>query len=125
VDQAIVGLKIHADAQDAKPVGGGVGEVVGRGVDERVGLEAEGAADTAGARVAGGKDVGVGVADHDGLRGGDGAPGDCSGLGDEGLEAVWVGLLGVEAVAAVVLEEEAREAEVGTDVAGWVDGFVG
>jgi hypothetical protein len=49
MDQAVVGLEIRADAQDAKPVGGGVGEVVGRGVDERVGLEAEGAADTASA----------------------------------------------------------------------------
>ena len=36
-----------------------------------------------------------------------------------------VGLLGVEAVAAVVLEEEAVEAEVGADVAGGVDGLVG
>ena len=36
-----------------------------------------------------------------------------------------VGFLSVEAVAAVVLEEEAREAEVSADVAGGVDGLVG
>ena len=36
-----------------------------------------------------------------------------------------VGLLGVEAVAAVVLEEEAVEAEVSADVARGVDRFVG
>ena len=41
------------------------------------------------------------------------------------MEAVGVGLLGVEAVASVVLEEEAVEAEVGADVARGVDGFVG
>jgi hypothetical protein len=95
-----------------------VGEVVGWGVDEGVGLEAEGAADAAGAGVAGGEDVRVGVADHDGFCGGDGVSGDCAGFGDEGLDAVRVGLLGVEAVAAVVLEEEAGEVEVGADVAG-------
>ena len=51
--------------------------------------------------------------------------GDGAGFGDEGVEAVRVGLLGVEAVAAVVLEEEGGEVEVGADVAGGVDGFVG
>ena len=50
-----------------KPIGGSVGEVIGRGVLEGVRLEAEGAADAAGAAVAGGEDVDVGVADHDGF----------------------------------------------------------
>ena len=36
-----------------------------------------------------------------------------------------VGLLGVEAVAAVVLEEETVEAEVRADVMGGIDGLVG
>ena len=48
-----------------------------------------------------------------------------AGFGDEAFEAVGVGLFGVEAVAAVVLEEEGREAEVVADVAGGFDGFVG
>ena len=47
------------------------------------------------------------------------------GVFDEGEEAVRIGLFGVEAVAAVVLEEEAVEVEVVADVAGGVDGFVG
>jgi len=38
---------------------------------------------------------------------------------------VRIGLLGVEAVAAVVLEEKWCETEVGADVAGWVHGLVG
>jgi hypothetical protein len=38
---------------------------------------------------------------------------------------VRVGFFEVEAVAAVVLEEEGREAEVVADVAGGIDGFVG
>jgi hypothetical protein len=36
-----------------------------------------------------------------------------------------VGFFGVEAVAAVVLEEVGSEAEVGADVAGGIDGLVG
>ena len=87
--------------------------------------EAEGAADGAGSGVAGGEDVDVGVADHQGFGWRDGLAGEGGGFGDEGEEAVGVGLFGVEAVAAVVLEEEAREAEVGADVARGVDGFVG
>ena len=98
---------MRIDAEYLEPIGGGVGEVVGWGVDEGVGLEAEGAADAAGATVAGGEYVDVGVADHDGFGGGDGVARDGAGFGDEALEAVRVGLLGVEAVAAVVLEEEA------------------
>ena len=79
-----------------------------------------------GSAVAGGEDVYVGVADHDGLGGSDGVrPRGRGGFGDEGEEAVGVGLFGVEAVAAVVLEEEGREVEVVADVAGGVDGFVG
>ena len=70
------GSRMLCDAEDAEPVGGGVGEVVGWGVGEGVGFEAEGAADAAGAAVAGGEDVDVGVADHDGFGGGDGAAGD-------------------------------------------------
>ena len=48
-----------------------MGEEVGLGGGEGVGREAEGAGDTAGAAVAGGEDVDVGVADHDGCGGGD------------------------------------------------------
>jgi hypothetical protein len=111
-------------ADEGGPVGWGVGEVVGWGVGEGVGIEAEGAADAAGATAAGGEDVDVGVADHDGFGGGDGAAGVGGGFLDEGFEAMGVGLFGVEAVAAVVLEEEAGEAEVCADVTGGVDGFV-
>ena len=82
-----------------------------------MGGEAEGAADGAGAAVAGGENVYVGVADHKGMGGGDGFARDDAGFGDEGEKAVGVGLLGVEAVAAVVLEEETREAEVSADFA--------
>ena len=46
-------------------------------------------------------------------------------FGDEAFESVGVGLFGVEAVAAVVLEKEARETEVVADVAGGFDGLVG
>jgi len=99
--------------------------VIGRGVFEGVRLEAEGAADAAGATVSCGEDIDVGIADHDGLGGSDGASCECGGFGDEGFEAVGVRFFGVETVAAVVLEEEARETEVGTDVAGGMDGFVG
>ena len=95
------------------------------GRHEGVGLEAEGAADAVGAAVAGGEDVDVGVADHDGFGGGDGVAGDGAGFGDKAFEAVGVGLFGVKAVAAVVLEEEAGETEVGADVAGGIDRFVG
>ena len=45
--------------------------------------------------------------------GSDGAAGEGGGFGDEGFEAVGIGLFGVEAVAAVVLEEETGEVEVG------------
>ena len=90
------------------PVGWGVGQVVGRGVGEGVGFEAEGTADAAGAAVTGGEDVDVGVADHDGFGGGNGAAGEGGGFLDEGFEAVGVGLFRVEAVAAVVLKEEAE-----------------
>ena len=98
---------------------------LGWAAGQGVGGEAEGAADGAGSAVAGGEDVDVGVADHDGFGGGDGDAGEGGGFVDEGAEAVGVGLLGVEAVAAVVLKEEGSEAEGGADVAGWVDGLVG
>src|ERR1700733_1527299 len=88
-------------------------------------IEAEGAANAARGAVAGGEDVNVGVADHDGLGRGNGVAGEDGGFGDESLQAVRVGLLGVEAVAAVVLEEEAREVEMVADVAGGTDWFVG
>jgi hypothetical protein len=113
------------NAEEGEPVGCGVGEVVGRDVGEGMGFEAEGAADAAGTGVAGGEDVDVGVADHDGFGGGDGLACDGAGFGDEDEDAVRVGLFGVEAVAAVVLEEEGREGEVVADVAGGVDGLVG
>jgi carbonic anhydrase len=88
-------------------------------------LEAKGAADAASAAVAGGEDVDVGVADHDGFGWGDGATREDASFLDEGFESVGVGLFGVEAVPAVVLKEEARETEVIADVPGGVDGFVG
>ena len=118
-------LVLGIDAEDMEPVGGGVGEVIGWGVLEGVGLQAEGTADAAGAAVAGGEDVDISVADHDGFRGGDGVGGIGVGFGDEAFEAVGVGLFGVKAVAAIVLEEEWREAEVVADVTGGLDGFVG
>jgi hypothetical protein len=105
--------------------------VVGLSGGQGVGGEAEGAAQGAGSGVAGGEDVDVGVADHDGFGGCDGwgvgvsFAEDGVGFGDEGFEAVGVRLLGVEGVAAVVLEEETVEGEVGADVAGGVDGLVG
>ena len=99
--------------------------MVGRNVVERLGFEAEGAAHAAGTAVAGGEDVDVGVADHDGFGWGDGAVGEGAGFGDEGLKAVRVRFFGVEAVAAVVLEEELREIEVCADIAGGIDWFVG
>lgn len=91
--------------------------MVGWRGDERLWGEAEGAADGLCSGVAGGEDVYVRVADHDGLGGGDGLTCDGGGFGDEGEEAVGIGLFGVEAVAAVVLKEERREAEVRADVA--------
>ena len=90
-----------------------------------MGLKAEGTADAAGSTVAGGENVDVSVADHDGFGGSDGVGGEGACFGDETFEAVGVGLLGVKAVAAVVLEEVGGEAEVGADVAGGVDGLVG
>jgi hypothetical protein len=51
--------------------------------------------------------------------------GDGAGFGNETSEAVRVGFLRVEAVAAVVLEEEGAQAEVSADVARGVDGLVG
>ena len=113
------------EAEYLEPFCRSVGEVVRRDVLERVGLKAEGAANAAGAAVASGEDIDVGVADHDGFGGGDDAPGDRAGFSDEGLKALRVGLFRVEAVTAVVLEEEARKIEMGADVAGGVDGFVG
>jgi hypothetical protein len=96
------------DAEDGEPVGGSVCEVVGWGGDERLRGQAEGAADGSGSGIAGGEDVYVGVSDHDGFGGSDGAAADCGGFCDEGFEAVGIGLFGVEAIAAVVLEEERR-----------------
>lgn len=104
---------------------GGVGEEVWLGGGQGVGREAEGAADGAGSAVAGGEDVYVGVADHDGLSGGDGRVDELTGLGDEGEQAMGIGLFSVEAVASVVLEEEAGEIEVVADGAGGVDRLVG
>jgi hypothetical protein len=99
--------------------------VVGGDFGEGVRLEAEGAADAACAAVAGGEDVDVGVADHDGFGGSDGTACDGAGFGDEALDAVGVGFFGMEAVAAIVLKEEGCEAEVVADVAGGFDGLVG
>jgi len=113
------------DVENLKPVCCGVCEVVGRGFGEGVGFKAEGAADAASTAVAGGEDVGVGVADHDGFGGSDGMAGDGCGFGDEGFEAVRIGLFGVEAVAAVVLKKEGCDAEVGADIAGRIDRLVG
>jgi len=57
--------------------------VIGWGVLEGVRLQPKGAANAAGGAVAGGEDVDVGVADHDGFGGGDGLAGDGTGFGDE------------------------------------------
>ena len=94
-----------------------MGEIVGLGRGEGVGGEAKGATYRAGAAVACGEDVDVGVADHEGLSGGDDFSSDGAGFGDEGEEAVWVWFFGMEAIATVVLKEEMGEAEVGADVA--------
>lgn len=94
-----------------------MGEIVGLSRGEGVGGEAKGATYRAGAAVARSEDVDVGVADHEGLSGGDDFAGDGAGFRDEGEEAVWVWFFGMEAVAAVVLEEETVEAEVGADIA--------
>ena len=104
-------------AEDGFPVAGAMRQEIWLGCGQRVWGEAEGAADGDGSAVAGGKDVYVGVADHDGLGGGDRFAGDGGGFGDEGEEAVRVGFFCVEAVASVVLKEEAREVEVVADVA--------
>ena len=92
---------------------------------EGVGRQAEGAADRTRATVAGGENVNVGVTHHEGLSGCNRFACDSAGLSDESEKPVGVGLLGVEAVAAVVLEEKAVEAEVSADVARGVDGLVG
>ncbi len=90
-----------------------------------MGIETEGTTDGGSAAIAGGEDVDVGVADHDGFGWDDGASGDCGGFGDEDDQTVRVGFFGVEAVAAVALEEEWRDAEVVADGPGGVDGLVG
>jgi len=106
-----------------------VDEGVGLRGGEALGVDAEGAADSACAAAAAGKDVYDGVADHGdfgGVEGGLGAGGkDCVGFGDQGEEAVGVGLLGGEGVAAVVLEEEGGEVELAAEFAGGRDGLVG
>jgi hypothetical protein len=117
-------LRRRSNCENAEPVFGFVGEIVRRYVDEGVRFEAEGAADAMGAAVASGKDVGVGIADHDGFVRGDGGSRECGGLGDERSEAVRIRLLGVKAVGTVVLEEKAGEAEVVADIARGIDGFV-
>ncbi len=93
-------------SEDLKPVGGGVGEVIGCGIGERVGLEAEGAANAPNSAVAGGQYVDVSVTDHDGFGRGNEAAVEGGGFGNESLEAVGIGFFGVEAVAAIVLEEK-------------------
>lgn len=120
-------MRLEREAEQGWPLGGAVGQQVWLGSGQGVGRESEGAAKGAGSAVAGRKDVDVGVAYHDGLCGRDGCKVRLhgAGFGDEGEECVGIGLFGVEAVAAVVLKEEAREAEVVADVAGGVDGLVG
>src|ERR1700677_2123337 len=99
------------NAEDLEPVGGGVGEVLWWSVGKGVGLEAEGAANAVSAAASGGEDVGVGVPDHDGFGWRYSDTGDGARFGDENLEAVRVGFFCVEAIAAIVLKEEGREAE--------------
>ncbi len=89
------------------------------------GGETEGAADELSAATLRGEGVDVGVTDHDGFMRGDRRCDQGGGLCDEGEETGGVGLLGVEGVAAVVLEEEGLEVEGAADVARWVHGFVG
>src|SRR5580698_3653496 len=97
---------LEVDVEDLEKVCGSLGEVVGRGVFERVRFKAVGASDAAGSAVAGGEDVDVGVADHGGFSGKDRVACDLAGFRDERLEAVGVWFFCVKAVAAVVLEEE-------------------
>ena len=85
-----------------------MGCVIGWRSGEGVGGQAEGTADRTRAAIAGGEDVNVGVADHDGFGRRNGTTGDGAGFCNETLEAMRVGFLSVEAVAAVVLKEEAR-----------------
>jgi hypothetical protein len=101
-----------------------MGQVIRHGVDKGVGLEAEGAAHAAGSTVAGGEYVDVSVANHHGFRRGDYAAVEGGGFSNETLEAVRIGFFGVEAVAAIVLEEETRKAKVGADITGRVDRFI-
>ncbi len=96
----------------------GHGSVGVRG-GEGVWAEAVEAAERTGAGSAGGFDVDVRVADHDGFVELD------LGLADEGEEAFGIGLFGGEGVSTVVLEEEAVEAEVCADGSAGHDGFVG
>ena len=67
---------LRSEAQNrGGPVGWGVGEGVRLGGGEGVRSEAEGAAEGARAAVAGGEDVNVGVANHQGFGGVDGSSG--------------------------------------------------
>ena len=84
-----------------------MGEVVGLDGEQGLGREAKRAADGSGSAVAGGEDVYVGVADHQSLSGGDGLAGQGAGLCNESKKTVRIWFFGMEAVAAVVLKEEA------------------
>lgn len=110
---------------EAHPIGRRVRKVVWRCIVQGVRFESKGATDAANSTVASGKHIDVRVADHNGFGRRDGVAGLPGGFGDESFETVGIGFLGVKAVPAVVLKEEARETEVGTDVAGGVYGLVG
>ncbi len=92
--------------------------MIGCGIGERVGLEAEGAANAPNSAVAGGQYVDVSVTDHDGFGRGNEAAVEGGGFGNESLEAVGIGFFGVEAVAAIVLEEKTRKTKIVADVTG-------
>lgn len=101
-----------------------MGEVVGLHGEQGLRSEAEGATDGSGSSIAGGEDVYVRVANHEGLSWGYGFACQGGGFGDQSEKAVWIGLFGMEAVPTIVLEEELRESEVGADIAGGIDRFI-
>lgn len=99
------------------PLVGVVDGVLGLSGGEGCRGEAEGTAEEVCAATLRGEGVDVRVADHDRMLWGECRCGEGGGFGDEGEEAFGIGLLGIEGVAAVVLEEERRESEGLADVA--------
>jgi hypothetical protein len=97
---------------------GGVGGDVGRSFAKSVRSEAVGDAAGGDAGVASGEHVDGGVSDHESVSGLG------VGLAKNGLDAHGVGLLGVEAVAAVNANEKISEPEFPDDGARGIDGLI-